>query len=116
MTDIRQNQYSKLRKAIRDNNKFGMIHAMMALPILARHPARARKAVTRGNYIKNEINRALSSLKQDGNWSPQLKEAFEIVRNHATEQVWNEAIYKAPENNTVATPEAPTTETPVVNS
>lgn len=93
---MRQNQFSKLKKAIRDNDKLGMIRNMMNLPVLPNHPARARKAVTRGKYIQNEVNRALRVLKRDGNWSQHLKDAFEIVRARAGEEIWNEAIWKPP--------------------
>jgi hypothetical protein len=110
---MKHNQFSKLKKAIRDNNKYAIMHFMMALPVLVRHPARARKAVTRSNYITNEINRALRALKQDGNWSPQLKEAYEVVKNRVGEQVWNEVIFKSPESSSSETEK--TSETPTVS-
>lgn len=94
---MRQNQFSKLKKAISENDKVGMYRALMAIPVLARHPARARRAVTRGAYIKNEVNRALNALGRTGNWTPALTEAFELVKAKAGESVWNEAIYKAPD-------------------
>lgn len=109
---MRQNQFSKLKKAIRDNDKLNMIRAMMGLPVLTNHPARARRAVTRGKYIQNEVNRALRNLKRDGNWTQQLKDAFEIVRARAGEEIWNEVIWKAPEPKTevaATTEAAPTT-------
>lgn len=94
---MRQNQFSKLKKAIRDNDKLGMFQSMISLPVLVRHPNRAKRAVTRGQYIKNEINRALNGLKQSGNWSPGLKNIFEIVKDKTGDAVWNEEIYKFPE-------------------
>lgn len=103
---MRQNQFSKLKKAISGNDKIGMYQALMSLPVLARHPARARRAVTRGAYIKNEVNRALKALGTPGTWTPALTEVFELVKVKATESVWNEVIYKAPDPTPAPAPVA----------
>lgn len=97
---MRQNQFSKLKKAITENDKDGMFRSLMGIPVLARHPARARRAGNRGNYIKNEVNRALNALGRTGCWTPALKEIFEVVKAKAGDAVWNEAIYKAPDTST----------------
>lgn len=102
---MKDNAFSKLKKAIKHKDKVGMAKAIFTIKPQVRHVARARRAVTRGQFIMNETNRALKHLQNlnMSGWPPFVTEVIELCKNKMGEGLWNEVIYKASDTTVTET-------------